>query len=82
VVAIACDPPADGAPLQKAVPQVTLLEDPDKTASTAWGVLPAGGDEPDAATFVVRRDGTVAFRRLADPSHDWPTYDELFAALQ
>lgn len=82
MVAIACDSVKDSAKLQASVPQITLYGDPDKTASTAWGVLPAGGDEPDAATFVVRRDGTIAFRRLADPSHDWPTYDELFAALQ
>lgn len=81
-MAIACDSVKDGTSLQNAVPQITLYEDPDKTAATAWGVLPPGGDEPDAATFVVRRDGTIAFRRLADSSHDWPTYDELFAALQ
>jgi hypothetical protein len=45
-------------------------------------VLPAGGDEPDAAVFVVNRLGVVTYQRLGDDARgDWPTYDELLAAV-
>jgi len=82
VVAIACDPIEDSAKLQAQVPAITVLTDLDKIATQAWGMLPAGGDEPDAGTFVVRRDGTITFRRLGDDLHgDWPSYGDLLAAV-
>jgi hypothetical protein len=67
--------------VQQKLPAITLLTDLDKTAAAAWGVLPAGGDEPDAAVFVVNRAGVVTYRRLGDDARgDWPSYAELLAA--
>ena len=69
------------AALQPKVPGVTLLTDPGVAASTAWGVHVAGAENPSPGTFVVGRDGVVKWRRLEDSRGDWPTYDELAAAL-
>jgi peroxiredoxin len=68
--------------LQPRFPAITLLTDPDKTATAAWGVLPSGGDEPDAAVFVVNRSGVITYQRRGDDARgDWPSYAELLAAL-
>jgi len=82
LVAIAADEIADMAELQKRVPEVTLLADVKLSGSVAWGLVPAGAEESTAATFVIERDGSVRYRRLAAPTSDYPTYAELAAALR
>jgi len=82
VIAIAADSVSDMAALQAKLPGITLLTDLDLGAATAWGVREAGAESPSPGTFVVRREGVVTWRRLDEPSGDWPTYPELAAALQ
>jgi hypothetical protein len=69
------------AALQRKLPGVLLLTDPQLAASTAWGVHVPDADNPSPGTFVVGRDGVVQWRRLEDARGDWPTYAELAAAL-
>jgi hypothetical protein len=71
---------ADTAELQGKLSGVLLLTDPGLAASAAWGVRAADAESPSPGTFVVR-DGVVRWRRLEQPSGDWPTYAELAAAL-
>ncbi len=82
MVAIAADSLDDMTKLQGQLPRLTLLTDVDKKALPSWGLLKPGADEPEPGTFVVRSDGTIAYRRLEIPGHgDWPTYAELLAAV-
>jgi peroxiredoxin len=81
IVAIAADSVADTSALEHKVQGVALLSDLDLSASAAWGLRAAGADSPSPGTFVVGRDGKITYRRLEDPSGDWPTYAELAAAL-
>jgi peroxiredoxin len=81
VVAIAADSVADMASLQARLPPITLLTDPELAASTAWSLHAAGAENPSPGTFVVGRDGIVAWRHLEDSRGDWPTYAELAAAF-
>ncbi len=81
MVAIAADSVEDMRDLQPKLPGVTLLTDLTMKASEAWGLRVTGAEHPSPGTFVVTRDGTVTFRRLADANGDWPSWDELAAAL-
>jgi peroxiredoxin len=81
VVAIAADSVGDMASLQRKLPAITLLSDLDLAATAAWGQREPGATNPSPGTFVVSRDGIVRWRRLDEPSGDWPTYAELVAAL-
>jgi peroxiredoxin len=82
VVAIAADSLDDMASLQPKLAKITLLTDLDLSASTAWGVHERGAENPSPGTFVVSRDGVVAYRRLEDSRGDWPPYREVAAALR
>jgi peroxiredoxin len=69
--------------LQKKLPALTLATDKELKASTTWGLHEAGAENPSPGTFVVDRAGTIKFRRLDEPDKgDWPTYDEVLAALR
>jgi peroxiredoxin len=81
-VAIAADSIEDMASLQQKLAAITLLSDLDLSASAAWGQREAGATNPSPGTFVVGRDGVVRWRRLDEPSGDWPTYAELVAAIR
>lgn len=82
MVAIAADSVDDLASLQAKLPPLTLLTDPGLLTSAAWHLQEPGAESPSPGTFVVARDGTVAWRRLADKTGDWPTYAELAAGLR
>jgi peroxiredoxin len=69
------------ASLQPKLPAVTLLSDVGLATSIAWDLHAPGAENPNPGTFVVDRDGTVRWRRLADSRGDWPTYAEVAAAL-
>jgi hypothetical protein len=67
--------------LQPKLKGVTLLTDPTMKATEAWGLRLAGAEHPSPGTFVVARDGTVMWRRLADAKNDWQSWDEVAAAV-
>ena len=48
----------------------------------AWGLRDSGADEGNPATYVITKDGKITFRRLAENGKDWPTYDEVAAAVK
>ncbi len=69
--------------LQNKLPALTLLADTDLSMTTTWGLHDPGADEGNPGTFVVTRDGKITFRQLEQQGKgDWPTYDELAAALK
>jgi peroxiredoxin len=67
--------------LQKEVSGITLLTDIGLKVADAWGLKVAGAEHPSPGTFVITRDGKVAWRRLEQNGSDWPTWDEVAAAL-
>ena len=83
MVAISAGKVEDMVDLQNKLSQLTLLADPDLATINTWGLRPdPGAEEGNPATFVITRDGKVAYRRLESNGKDWPTYDELAAALK
>jgi peroxiredoxin len=69
--------------LQPKLPAVTLLTDVKLAGSIAWGLVPAGTEEPAPATFIIDRGGVVRYRMLGNGNKgDWPTYAEVAAALR
>ncbi len=82
LVAISADKLEDLAALVPRLPNVRLLTDPGLVAATAWGLRVPGAEAPSPGTFVVGKDGVIAWRRLEQPHSDWPTYAELTAALR
>lgn len=47
----------------------------------AWGLVKAGAEEPEPATYVIDRSGVVRYRKLGDAKGDWPAYADVAAAL-
>lgn len=70
------------AQLQPKLPAFTLLTDVKLAGSVAWGLVKTGAEEPEPATFVIDRKGVVRYRKLGDAKGDWPTYDDVAAALR
>ena len=68
--------------LQPKLPTVTLLTDVKLAGSVAWGLVAAGAEEPEPATFIIDRGGVVRYRKLGDAKGDWPTYADVAAALR
>ena len=68
--------------LQPRLPTVTLLTDLKLAGSVAWGLVAAGAEEPEPATFNIDRGGVVRYRKLGDAKGDWPTYADVAAALR
>jgi hypothetical protein len=61
---------------------VILLRDEEALPATAaWGLKVKDAEAPWPATYVVDGNGQVRWRHLRDTKGDWPTYDELSAAL-
>ena len=81
MIAIAADDVDDTARLQARLPGVQLLTDPSMAVPAAWGVRVADAEVPWPATFVVDGRGAVGWRRLGVRGADWPSWDELRAAL-
>jgi peroxiredoxin len=81
VVAIASDAVEDMKDLQTKLVGVTLYTDPGVKVADGWGLKVAGAEHPQPGTFVVKKDGMVTWRKLADGKTDWPSYDELSGAL-
>ena len=69
------------ASLQTKLPTITLLTDPQLVAVKAWGVAYPRAEHPTPATFVVAGEA-VRWRYLLGKSGDWPTYDQVAAALK
>lgn len=67
--------------LQPKLPTVTLLTDDKLAGSIAWGLVPAGAEDPAPATYVIDRQGVVRYRKLGDAKGDWPPYADVAAAL-
>src|SRR5882724_9866996 len=82
VTAVAADEIADMAALQTTLPSISLVSDRTLAASKAWGRYIEGADSPTPATFVVDRDGVIAWSHLPDANGDWPTYAALAATLK
>jgi peroxiredoxin len=68
--------------LQPKLPTVTLLTDVKLAGSLAWGLVAAGAEEPEPATFIIDREGVVRYRKLADAKGDWPAYADVATALR
>ena len=68
--------------LQPKLPTITLLTDVRLAGSVAWGLVPAGAEEPAPATFIIDRGGVVRYRKLGDAKGDWPIYADVAAALR
>ena len=81
MIAIAADALPDTAKLQAKLPSLTLLTDPKMASVAAWGLRFGDADEPWPATFVVDNHGAITWRYVGVKGKDWPTYDELAAAL-
>ncbi|MEO7093911.1 MAG: redoxin domain-containing protein [Polyangiales bacterium] len=81
VVGIAADDVADMVGLQPRIPTITLLTDVKLAGSLAWGLVPAGAEEPEPGTFIIDREGVIRYQRLGNEKGDWPTYAEVAAAL-
>ncbi len=81
MIAIAADDVEDTARLQARLPGVQLLTDPSMAVPAAWGLRVGDAEVPWPATFVVDDRGAVAWRHLGVRGADWPTWDELAAAL-
>ncbi len=58
-----------------------LLRDADLAVTTAWGVAMADVDIPVPATFVVRRDRTIAWRYIGETQADFAAPAAITAAL-
>jgi len=72
------DSAEDSVALQKRLSiDLPLLSDPDLSVIMAWGVAMAGRDISVPATFVVRRDRSIAFRYLGEDQSDRPTTSAL-----
>lgn len=82
MVAICGGKVEDAVPLQDKLAGVMLLVDTDLSTTAAWGLRDPGAEEGNPATYVIAKDGKITFRRLADNGKDWPTYDEVAAALK
>ena len=68
--------------LQPKLPTITLLTDVKLAGSVAWGLVPAGAEEPEPGTFIIDRGGVVRYRKLADGKGDWPAYADVATALR
>jgi peroxiredoxin len=52
-----------------------LLSDPQAEVAEAWGVVMLGEEMAIPATFVVRKDGTIAWRHVGETVPDRPPVD-------
>ncbi len=82
MIAIAADSVEDTAALQTDLKRITLLTDLGLKASAAFGLAIPGADHPSPGTFVIDRGGVVKWRKLEEGGKDWPTYDQVAAALK
>ncbi len=59
----------------------TLLADPERTALRAWGVEDPVNVTAWPATYVVARDGTIAWRSISATYPQRPRPEEILAVL-
>lgn len=82
VVAISVDTPEDSRKLRaKLKLSFPLLSDPDLKTIDAYGVRMTDSEIAVPATFVVAKDGTIAYRYIGETQADRPTNEDLLKAL-
>jgi len=59
-----------------------LLSDPKMTAIRAYGVEHVGKDIAHPASFVIKQDGTIAYRYVGENPKDRPSVDDLLAQIK
>jgi peroxiredoxin len=83
LVAIAADTPAQTARLKRKLKlPFTLLVDPNLTVIKPWGLRHDGLQISVPATFVLRRDGRVAWRRISTNVWARATVAKILEALR
>ena len=60
-----------------AAPWAAVLRDADMLVIRAYGVAMKGQELAVPAVFIVRRDGTIAYRHVGESMADRPTIDAL-----
>lgn len=76
VVAISTESQSDSAAFaEKIGARFPLLADPDASIAAAYGVKMKGETLAVPASFVVRRDGTIAWRYIGEGKPDRPALD-------
>jgi hypothetical protein len=58
------------------------VTDLDLSASRTFGLTIPGADHPSPGTYVIDKAGMVTWRRLEANGKDWPSYDEVAAAIR
>jgi peroxiredoxin len=84
VAAIVVDPEENNrAMVDKLLLPFPILSDPESRVIREWDLLNAAEhDIAKPATFVIGRDGTIAYRYLGVDYTDRPDDEELFAGLK
>lgn len=59
-----------------------LLSDPKMTVIRAYGVEHVGKDIALPASFVIKQDGTIAYRYVGENPRDRPSVDDLLAQIK
>jgi peroxiredoxin len=78
MVAISVDPAADSSKLAADLGlHFPLLSDPDLRVASSYGVAMQGRDIAVPSVFVVRRDGTIAWKKVGEDMADRPTAREV-----
>lgn len=82
MVAISVDPADKSAALaDKIGVQFPLLSDPGLATIKNYGIEDVGNDISMPASFVIERDGTIAYAYIGDRPRDRPEVPELLGAL-
>lgn len=78
LAAISTDSPEDSADLAVRFDiSFPLLSDPDATTAAAYGVQHQGEILAVPATFVIARDGTIAWTHIGETKPDRPAIDHV-----
>jgi peroxiredoxin len=78
IVAISVDPAADSTKLAADLGlHYPLLSDADLRAASAYGVAMRGRDIAVPSVFVVRRDRTIAWKKVGEDMTDRPSASEV-----
>jgi len=78
LVAVSVDPASDSSKLAADLGlHFPLLSDPDLRVASAYGVAMKGRDIAVPSVFVVRRDRTIAWKKIGEDMADRPSASEV-----
>ena len=83
LVAISVDPPDESVKLARELGlHFALLGDPDLRVASAYGVAMEGRDIAVPATFVVRKDHAIVWKRVGEDMTDRPKPADILAQVR